>query len=78
MIAKTAKVTPRGAPNLIADLGVREMTGRERYRARRDQYRRCARRIAAVAANKSGNIEGMGMVCGKPAKFGGCGSTSLR
>lgn len=33
MIAKTAKVTPRGALNLIADLGVREMTGRGRYRA---------------------------------------------
>jgi hypothetical protein len=33
MIAKTAKVTRRGALNLIADLGVREMTGRGRYRA---------------------------------------------
>ncbi|MER8481647.1 helix-turn-helix domain-containing protein [Mesorhizobium sp. M0815] len=28
-----AKVTQRGALNLIADLGVREMTGRGRYRA---------------------------------------------
>lgn len=33
MIAKTAKVTQRGALNLIADLGVREVTGRGRYRA---------------------------------------------
>lgn len=33
MIAKAAKVTPRGALNLVADLGVREMTGRGRYRA---------------------------------------------
>lgn len=33
MIAKFAKVTPRGALNLIAELGVREMTGRGRYRA---------------------------------------------
>lgn len=32
MIAKAAKVTPRGALNLVADLGVREMTGRGRYR----------------------------------------------
>jgi hypothetical protein len=33
MIANAAKVTPRGALNLIGDLGVREMTGRGRYRA---------------------------------------------
>ncbi|MBL8580490.1 MAG: DUF1612 and helix-turn-helix domain-containing protein [Mesorhizobium sp.] len=33
MIAKNAKVTQRGALNLIADLGVREITGRGRYRA---------------------------------------------
>lgn len=33
MIAKSAKVTQRGALNLIADLGVREITGRRRYRA---------------------------------------------
>ncbi|RWD06217.1 MAG: DUF1612 domain-containing protein [Mesorhizobium sp.] len=32
MIAKAVKVTPRGALDLIADLGVREMTGRGRYR----------------------------------------------
>ncbi|HEV7286742.1 MAG TPA: RHE_PE00001 family protein [Kaistia sp.] len=32
MIAKAAKVTPRGALNLVANLGVREMTGRGRYR----------------------------------------------
>lgn len=33
MIAKTAKVTQRGPLNLIGELGVREMTGRGRYRA---------------------------------------------
>jgi hypothetical protein len=33
MIAKEVNVTPRGALNLIAELGVREMTGRGRYRA---------------------------------------------
>lgn len=33
MIAKTAKVTQRGALNLIGELGVREVTGRGRYRA---------------------------------------------
>lgn len=33
MIAKAAKVTPRGALNLIKELGAREMTGRGRYRA---------------------------------------------
>ncbi|MCT9000454.1 RHE_PE00001 family protein [Chelativorans intermedius] len=33
MIAKTAKVTPRGALNLIGELGVREITGRGRFRA---------------------------------------------
>lgn len=33
MIAKELNVTPRGALNLIAELGVREMTGRGRYRA---------------------------------------------
>lgn len=33
MIAKAAKVTQRGALNLIGELGVRELTGRGRYRA---------------------------------------------
>lgn len=33
MIAKAAKVTQRGALNLVRELGVREMTGRGRYRA---------------------------------------------
>lgn len=33
MIAKSAKVTQRAALNLIGELGVREVTGRERYRA---------------------------------------------
>ncbi len=33
MIAKAAKITPRGALNLVGELGVREMTGRGRYRA---------------------------------------------
>lgn len=33
MVARAASVTPRGALNLVADLGVREMTGRGRYRA---------------------------------------------
>lgn len=33
MIAKEVNVTQRGALNLIAELGVREMTGRGRYRA---------------------------------------------
>ena len=33
MIAKAAKVTQRAALNLIVDLGVREITGRGRYRA---------------------------------------------
>ncbi|PZR94733.1 MAG: hypothetical protein DI537_06740 [Stutzerimonas stutzeri] len=33
MIAKAAEITPRGALNLIAELGVREATGRGRYRA---------------------------------------------
>lgn len=32
MIAKQVKVTPRGALNLVSELGVREMTGRGRYR----------------------------------------------
>jgi len=32
MVAKAAKVTPRGALNLIGELSVREMTGRGRYR----------------------------------------------
>lgn len=32
MLAKGAKVTQRAALNLIAELGVREMTGRGRYR----------------------------------------------
>lgn len=33
MIAQAAQITPRGALNLIGELGVREMTGRGRYRA---------------------------------------------
>lgn len=33
MIAKAAKVTQRGALNLIGELGIREVTGRGRYRA---------------------------------------------
>jgi hypothetical protein len=33
MVAQAAKVTQRGAINLITELGVREMTGRGRYRA---------------------------------------------
>jgi len=33
MIAEAVKVTPRGALSLIGELGVREMTGRGRYRA---------------------------------------------
>jgi hypothetical protein len=33
MIAKAARITPRGALNLVGELGVREMTGRGRYRA---------------------------------------------
>ncbi|OQM73351.1 RHE_PE00001 family protein [Manganibacter manganicus] len=33
ILAKVVKVTPRGALNLIAELGVRELTGRGRYRA---------------------------------------------
>lgn len=33
MVAKAAGVTPRGALNLIAELGVREVTGRGSYRA---------------------------------------------
>lgn len=33
MIAKAARVTQRGALNLIGELGVRELTGRGRYRA---------------------------------------------
>ena len=33
MLAKAADVTPRGALNLIAELGIREMTGRGSYRA---------------------------------------------
>jgi HTH DNA binding domain len=32
MIPKAVKVTPRGALNLIGELGVREITGRGRYR----------------------------------------------
>ncbi|MBX8814530.1 hypothetical protein HBA91_18070, partial [Ochrobactrum sp. MR34] len=31
-IAKAAKLTPRGALNLIVELGIRELTGRGRYR----------------------------------------------
>ena len=33
MVAKAAKITPRGALNLVGELGVREITGRGRYRA---------------------------------------------
>lgn len=33
MVAKAARVTQRGALNLIAELSVRELTGRGRYRA---------------------------------------------
>ncbi|MCK7614982.1 RHE_PE00001 family protein [Roseibium sediminicola] len=33
MLAKAAEITPRGALNLVAALGVREVTGRGRYRA---------------------------------------------
>ena len=33
MIAKIARITPRGALHLVSELGVREMTGRGRYRA---------------------------------------------
>lgn len=33
MVSKAARVTSRGALNLISELGVREMTGRGRYRA---------------------------------------------
>ena len=33
MIARAARITPRGALNLVGELGVREMTGRGRYRA---------------------------------------------
>ena len=32
-VAQAADVTPRGALNLLAELGVRECTGRGRYRA---------------------------------------------
>jgi len=33
MIAKAARITPRGALNLAGELGAREVTGRRRYRA---------------------------------------------
>jgi hypothetical protein len=33
MVAKAAKVSQRGALNLITELGIREITGRGRYRA---------------------------------------------
>ena len=33
MVAKAARITPRGALNLVSELGVREITGRGRYRA---------------------------------------------
>ncbi len=33
MIAKAARITQRGALNLIGELGIRELTGRGRYRA---------------------------------------------
>lgn len=33
MVAEAAKITPRGALNLVSKLGVREITGRGRYRA---------------------------------------------
>jgi len=32
MVARQVGITPRGALNLVADLGIREMTGRGRYR----------------------------------------------
>lgn len=33
MVAKAARITPRGALNLVSELSIREMTGRGRYRA---------------------------------------------
>jgi len=33
MIAKQLKITPRAAQDLVAELGLRELTGRGRYRA---------------------------------------------
>ena len=44
MIADELRITPRAAQNLVADLGLREATGRGRYRAwgvtdRRDRQR---------------------------------------
>ena len=33
MIAKELRVTPRAAQNLVTELGLRELTGRGRYRA---------------------------------------------
>lgn len=33
MVAKAARITPRGALNLVSELGIREITGRGRYRA---------------------------------------------
>jgi len=33
MIAKELKITPRAAQTLVAELGLREATGRRRYRA---------------------------------------------
>ena len=33
MIAKELDITPRAAQNLVAELGLREVTGRGRYRA---------------------------------------------
>jgi hypothetical protein len=33
MIAEELHITPRAAQNLVADLGLREATGRGRYRA---------------------------------------------
>ena len=33
MIADELRITPRAAQNLVTDLGLREATGRRRYRA---------------------------------------------
>jgi hypothetical protein len=33
MIAEELRITPRAVQNLVADLGLREATGRGRYRA---------------------------------------------
>jgi hypothetical protein len=33
MIARHLRITPRGALNLVNEIGIREITGRGRYRA---------------------------------------------